>query len=224
MFAPPVRVPRITEENRKVFFWPAAFFLFFSYTLTGAYPQFRPFSPPLTVVDDLVPFLPWTVWIYMSHIAILFTGWWFIVKSETGTRVYWAIVMCSVLSAIWFWCMPSELPRRTLFEIDADPVTRAMWAFLLSADHPTNCFPSLHVTMASLSAIGLAATNNRFWVIAGPLWALAIAITTLTTDQHVLVDVIAGFFFGMFCLWMTQRFLTIGESETASMPDTTASR
>ncbi|MFZ5724297.1 MAG: phosphatase PAP2 family protein [Pseudomonadota bacterium] len=211
---PPVRLPRLTEENRKAFFWPAAFFLYFAYTLTGSWPQFAPFTPLSTAVDDWVPFLPWTVWIYMSHIVLLFSGWWFMVQSETGARAFWAVVICAALAGIWYFFMPNELPRRTLAEIDADGATRAMWAFLLSADNPTNCFPSLHVAMASLAAIGLAAAGS-FWRLAGPLWAMAIAATTLTTEQHVFVDVVGGILLAVFCLWVTHRFLAFGEPSSS---------
>ncbi|MFZ5757071.1 MAG: phosphatase PAP2 family protein [Pseudomonadota bacterium] len=216
-----IRVPRITQENRKGFFWPAAFFLYFSYTLTGAYPVFEPWHPPATPVDAWVPFLPGTIWIYLSHIAMLFTAWWWIPRSPDGTRVFWALVLCAVLATLYFFFFPTELPRRTLDAIDAGPVTQAAWAFLLQADNPTNSFPSMHVAMSALTAIGLMRAHPH-WGWLAPVWTGAIAMSTLTTEQHVLVDVLGGIGVAVFCLWLAHRILLVGD-EPSPLPGGTAS-
>lgn len=208
------RVPRITTDNRKAFFWPAAFFLYFSYTLTGAFPVFAPWYPPQTGFDQAVPFLPATVWIYLSYIPMLFTCWWWMVKSPGCTRMFWALALSAVLSMIYFFFFPTELPRRDLTQIDAGPVTTAAWAFLLSADHPTNSFPSMHIAMSGIAAIGMMRSHPH-WGWLAPAWTGAIAITTMTTEQHVLVDVLGGIGLAVLCVWVADRYIEVVEPATA---------
>ena len=221
MKVPLVRVPRITAENRKAFFWPAAFYLYFSYTLTGSYAFFKPWHPYLTPVDTWMPFLPGTVWIYLSHIGMLFTGWWWVVKNPACTRAFWALVLCSVLATFYFFFFPTELPRHTLDAISADPATTAAWAFLLQADHPTNSFPSMHVAMSALTAVGLMRSHPH-WGWLAPVWTAAIALSTLTTKQHVLIDVMGGIGLAVFCLWVADTFVAVDDEESTA-PGATAS-
>lgn len=203
-----IDIPLITQENRKRFFWPAAFYLYLSYTFTGSYALFTPWHPYVSAVDEWVPFLPGTVWIYLSHIGLLFTGWWWMVRGPACTRAFWAIVLCSIIATFYFFFFPTELPRRTLDSIDAGPLTTAAWAFLLHADHPTNSFPSMHVAEAMITAIGLMRAHPH-WGWLAPTWAVCVGISTLTTEQHVLIDVLGGFAVAAFCLWATHRFLNV---------------
>ena len=210
-------LPLITEENRKKIFWPAAFYLYFSYTLTGSYAFFAPWHPPHTAIDAAVPFLPGTIWIYLSHIALLFTAWWWMIRGEACTRAFWAMVMCAVLSTVYFFFFPTELPRRALADIDAGPVTQAAWAFLQQADHPTNSFPSMHVAEAVIGMVALVRSHPH-WGWLAPVWAGAIAISTLTTEQHVLVDVLGGLALATFCLLVSERYTDVVSGPAATPP------
>lgn len=203
-------IPLITAENRKQFFWPAAFYLYLSYTFTGTYPLFAPWHPPQTALDAWIPFLPGTVWIYLSHVAVLFSGWWWMTKGPACTRAFVAMVLTAVLSTLYFLFFPTELPRRELAEVATSPVTQAAWAFLMSADNPTNSFPSMHVAEAMVTAVALTRADHRLRWLA-TVWAIAIAVSTLTTEQHVVVDVIGGLALATFALWSVDRFVVVGE-------------
>lgn len=218
---PLVRVPLITVENRKMFFWPAAFYLYFSYTLTGAFAFFAPWQPPTTAFDAMVPFLPGTVWIYMTHIAMLFTTWWWVVKNPGSTRMFWALVLAVVIATFYFFFYPTSLPRRELVGIDAGGATLAMWAFLLSADHPSNCFPSMHIALSGITAVGLMRAHPH-WGWLAPVWSAAIAISTLTTEQHVLFDVLGGVGLAVFCYWIVETFVEVADASPAANASQTA--
>ena len=56
-------------------------------------------------------------------------------------------------------------------------------------DAPHTCFPSLHITNCVLATMGLWGTRFQWW-FAG--WTLAISLSTLTTGQHVFLDLPAG--------------------------------
>lgn len=205
---PIITIPLITMKNRKGIFWPAAFFVYFSYTLSGYNPFFDPWHPFVTSFDIMLPFIPETVWIYLSYVGMLFTTWWWSTQGPGCTRMFWAIVLSSVIATIYFLFFPTQIPRITLNAVDADPATRAAWAFLLAADKPTNCFPSLHVAEATLAAIGLARASPR-WAPWGTVWAAAIILTTMTTRQHVLIDVLGGLGLALICWWLVEKFVAV---------------
>lgn len=213
------RVPLITAANRKQFFWPAAFYIYLSYTITGTYTFFPPWHPPQTAIDAWIPFLPDTVWIYLSHIVVLFSGWWWMRQGPACTRAFIAMVATAVIATAYFLFFPTELPRRELSGVDAGPITQAAWAFLMSADHPTNSFPSMHVAEAVITAVALTRADARFrWLAA--VWAAAIAISTLTTEQHVVADVVGGLLLAMLTLWAVDRFVLVGEEAAESQQST----
>jgi membrane-associated phospholipid phosphatase len=201
-------IPLITVENRKLFFWPAGFFVYLSYTITAHNPVFEPWHPPLTAIDRWVPFLPGTIWLYLSHVGLMFSGWWYMVRGPGCTRAFWAVVLSAFLSTLIFLFFPTELPRRTLEGIDTDMVSMAGWAFLMSADAPTNCFPSMHVAGAAISAVALGRASTH-WRVLGPVWAACIALTTLTTEQHVFIDVIGGLLLAWLCITLVDRYLVV---------------
>ena len=65
----------------------------------------------------------------------------------------------------------------------------ALLVWLRGVDRAGSAFPSLHVAMAVVAA--LQAKRERFRSApALALWAVAVALSTLTTKQHYAVDVL----------------------------------
>ena len=71
------------------------------------------------------------------------------------------------------------------------------------ADHPTCCFPSLHVATAVLAALSCWRVDRRVGVCAGVV-ALLISASTILIKQHFIYDVIAGGGLAVFfyCAWI----------------------
>jgi membrane-associated phospholipid phosphatase len=60
-----------------------------------------------------------------------------------------------------------------------------------SIDPPYNCFPSLHVAYAFVSALTCSRVHRGVGFVA-LLWAVLIAVSTVFTKQHYVLDVIGG--------------------------------
>lgn len=69
----------------------------------------------------------------------------------------------------------------------------AAWSLRLAydIDPPYNCFPSLHVAWACVSALTCYRVHRGVGIVAA-LWAALIGVSTLYTKQHYVADVIAG--------------------------------
>jgi membrane-associated phospholipid phosphatase len=136
-------------------------------------------------LDREIPFLPWTIAIYASQFVFLFLALWQSPTSEALKHILTAIAIATMISAAVFIVWPSAIDR---------PAARdAAFATLYFFDVPTNCFPSLHVALAMIAAATWphAPTRVLAWI-----WAMAIAASTLTTKQHVLLDVAGGVIVG----------------------------
>lgn len=132
-----------------------------------------------SVIDRAIPFLPWTIVVYLSQFAFLFLALWLQTDSRALTRAFAAIAVATLLSCAVFVVWPTTIARPSVESVAFD----ALWLF----DVPSNCFPSLHVALAAIAA--------AFWPrrrAVGVVWAVAIALSTLTTKQHYAVDVLGG--------------------------------
>ena len=131
-------------------------------------------------VDRAIPFLPWTIAVYLSQFPFLFLTLWLQTDSRRLTRAFIAIAISTVLSCAIFILWPTTLPRPPA----RNAAFNALWLF----DVPTNCFPSLHTALATIAAFFWP--RRERWPAA--LWASAIIVSTMTTKQHVAIDVAGG--------------------------------
>jgi membrane-associated phospholipid phosphatase len=67
-------------------------------------------------------------------------------------------------------------------------------------DRPVNCVPSLHVANACVCALALQREGST-WHYGAPVWLALIMLSTLTTKQHFVIDVLAGVLLAAFSFW-----------------------
>ncbi len=210
-----MKLPLFLTNNLK---YPAGVVMFgIAYALyytTNHHPIFAPRELPMTFLDEMVPFLPWTIFIYMSE-YFYFTAIYIICKDlENLNKYLYSFFFTQALSCLIFLIYPTTYPRDQ-FPVPAEtPVLlQSLWAWLRSQDAPTNCLPSLHVSTVYLSAfIFKDEQREKLPFFLG--WATLIALSTLPTKQHYLVDVVTGLvlaiiMYVMFHRWMPyQRWAT----------------
>ena len=147
---------------------------------------------PQTLFIDLdrsVPFVDWTLVVYLSVFIQLPMGmWWLMTKQRGATVVVGSLI--TIIHFIFFVVYPTILPR-----IGLEPTNAFwIWAYNLqwSTDNPVNCFPSLHVGAVALLSFCAWRENKRIGIIF-TIWSLAVATSTLTTKQHYIVDLAGGY-------------------------------
>lgn len=159
----------------------AAYLLFCLLYLGAAAIDLRP--PQLlqpSPVDRAVPFLPGTIAVYLSQFVFLFLT----LRWQRDARVYVPMAIATLISCTIFIFYPTTIAR--------PPVDNAAFDGLWLFDVPENCFPSLHVSLALIAA---AYWPRARWI--GIAWAIAIAVSTMTTKQHYFVDVAGGIAVGL---------------------------
>jgi len=196
-----ITLPVIRDsEKKRVLVWGAMVFALVYFAL-GACPWSEPSYLPLTAMDHALPLMPWTLLIYLSDYAFILLVLLNLRQAEDFSHAFYRMIAGIVISFAIFLIFPTVYPR---LPAPAEPFWSETFAYLHFLDRPTNCFPSLHVSMTLIAAASLGSMRSS-WRWGAYLWALAICLSTLTTKQHYVWDVLGGMFVSMASVWFSTR-------------------
>jgi membrane-associated phospholipid phosphatase len=192
-------------DYSKKWIWAAIGYVAFCilYTLTGNLPVRTPTTLTPSPVDNFIPFTNWAIWIYHSQFVFLLLSIYVIKEPENLRHIFYSMVMACLLSFAIFILYPTNIPRLVQ---TGDGLTAKAFQILYSIDSSANCFPSLHVSLACLSATGIFREKKRFSVFA-IVWACLITLSTMATKQHYFVDVIGGLAVAMISRKLIAKFV-----------------
>ena len=160
------------------------------YIFIGVWAETRPTHVPALRLDALIPVEPAWALVYGALYLFLILLPVFVVRHEPHIRrMFLAYLSVWIASYIVFLCYPTTASRPE--HVPGHGFTGWGLQFLYSADPPYNCFPSLHVAHSCISAFACARINRRVGAWAGVCAGL-VALSTLFTKQHYVLDVVAG--------------------------------
>jgi membrane-associated phospholipid phosphatase len=139
--------------------------------------------------DDMIPFWPTWTWVYsgLYYPVIIYLNFQMGSVREF-THAATSFIILLFLQMACFLALPVALPDSWRDYDKKKNLTHRFLALVQAYDKPTNCFPSMHTSVAVLSAFYLLP-------IVGP-WAWGfpalIMISCLFTKQHYIVDLPAG--------------------------------
>jgi len=192
----------LTRENKLLSFFLAAILFLFLYMTSNHFPIFEPQLLPMTWLDTFIPFWPDTFLIYNSEI-LLFTAVYMTTRDLSNVNKYlYAFGALQVVSVAIFWIWPTTYPRDIYpSPEDVNALTHYAMNSVRAIDNPSNCAPSLHVSGCYLSSfIYLKEQRGKFPFFFG--WATLVALSTLTTKQHYVIDVVTGFMLAVIIYWV----------------------
>lgn len=171
---------------------------------------------PVTSLDYRIPIIPWSIIPYVTHyfyfaLAILVSP-----RDDRGgwnlLLLYQALLITTFVSFLFFTLIPCEI---VVVQQLPEPLLKhvgwpgKIYGVVHGLDEPYNAWPSLHVSLSLLIAMYALREHPRWaWrVVLWPAWG-ALSISTLTTKQHLLFDVITAIALGAI-VWRLclQRFL-----------------
>ena len=140
-------------------------------------------------LDEWIPYTPSWVWIYslLYYPAILYVNV-IIQSADQFTRIAFSYLLLLALQATFFVLLPVRTPAHWRSVNRQRTVSERFLAFVQRFDAPTNSFPSMHTSVAMLTALHL-------WHSLGAavfLFPALIGLSCLLTKQHYLIDVPAG--------------------------------
>ncbi|BBM85992.1 phosphatase PAP2 family protein [Candidatus Uabimicrobium amorphum] len=154
-----------------------------------------------TSLDKKIPFLPWTVIIYLAIYPFILAVV-LLIDVKDFMRVIAIYLLTCATGWLFFIFFPAAITRPSLTTID-----NKIWYFVYSwihhLDATTNTFPSLHVAASWVTALILWRRKTLFF--AASCVATLISLSTLTTKQHFIYDVIGGFVLAVICWYVIVR-------------------
>jgi membrane-associated phospholipid phosphatase len=148
---------------------------------------------PELALDRALPLVPFWALVYGALYVFLILLPIFIVREQEHVRrtVNAYLLIWITAYVIFFVVYPTGAPRpeKVIGEGFAVWGLRALY----SSDPPYNCFPSLHVAHSFVSALTCFRMHRKIGIVA-IVCAAMVALSTLFTKQHYVLDVIAGVF------------------------------
>lgn len=154
-----------------------------------------PVYAPALALDRLLPLSPvWALVYGALYFFLILLPVFVIQQEELIRRTVWAYITVWTVSYIGFLLYPTVAPRSETVVGEGF----AVWGlrFLYGADPPYNCFPSIHVAHSFVSALACSRVHRTLGRVALACASL-VAISTLLTKQHYVVDLIGGIFLAL---------------------------
>ena len=146
-------------------------------------------------IDEMFPRVPWTILIYFGCYLFWIANYIMACRlnKKQTLRFACADIMAKLVCFLFFIFLPTTMPRPEVTEPGA---FNSMLAFLYQIDPADNLFPSIHCLVSWFCFIGIRAEKSypTWYKVASVVMALSVCVSTLTTRQHVIVDVFAGLF------------------------------
>jgi hypothetical protein len=151
-------------------------------------------------VDNVMPFWPWTVWIYFTEYAFFVYAYFWLNDLRLVTRYYYAYMAILLFSITVFLLFPVTFPRDSYPAIGDSISVSALNFLRMYMDAPANCLPSLHVSSCFISSLCFW-QESRWRAVLLSLQSCLVAISTMTTKQHYFVDVWTAMILTGVCYW-----------------------
>jgi len=154
-----------------------------------------------SAIDESIPFLDRTIWIYATYYPFLIVAVWLTRDDRRRSDAVYGMLLASAIGLFIFTLWPTAIMRE---DPSPEGATGFLWRALYSVDTMVNALPSMHVAHTCLAAVALGGRSRRWRVIA-TAWGTLIVLSTLTTKQHYVIDVPGGFALAALC-FLVVRF------------------
>ncbi len=162
----------------------------------------RSLHAPSTALDEWMPLVPAWSLVYGSLFLAAFLPVFVLHHRELLDRTIIAYLVCWLVAYAFFIGYPTVCPRPQGVEGEGFSV----WALraIYASDPRYNCFPSLHVAQCFVAALACGRVHAALgrWLLA---WATLVALSTLLTKQHYVLDAVAGALLASAAWWLTLR-------------------
>ena len=146
---------------------------------------------PEIALDRAFPLIPaWAIVYGALYVFLILLPILVVRQEELIRRTVYAYLLIWITAYLFFFVFyPTAAPRPE--KVIGEGF--AVWglSILYSSDPPYNCFPSLHVAHSFVSALASYRVHRGLGIVA-LICATLVALSTLFTKQHYILDVLAG--------------------------------
>ena len=169
-------------------------FVFWSggYMLVGALVSHGPFESLQTRFDNSFPFMPEWVFIYLSVYFVFVLPFFYVDNARRLLTFTVAQMSALCVCYVLFIVYPVAAPRPS---VEPGAISNTILSIVHGSDPAWNCFPSTHCTTCTIASLVLLRGHRLLgiWVAAT---TVGVCLSTLFTQQHFVLDVVAGVVLG----------------------------
>lgn len=157
-------------------------------------------------LDKMIPFLPFSVVIYLGCYLFWVVNYILIARQDKrGVCEFFSGDFISRVVCFFFYlAFPTTNVRP---QLEQEGIWNNIVGVLYSVDAADNLFPSIHCLVSWFCYIGLRGRKDIpvWYRRASCVMAILVFISTLTTKQHVIVDVFGGVFLAEICFYLGKK-------------------
>lgn len=144
-----------------------------------------------TALDQRIPVVPAWSFIYVGAFAFWVVGYVLMARGENWYRIMTAEVLAKLICGVCFLVLPTTNVRP---ELPGSDLGSALLRLIYSMDAATNLFPSIHCLESWICFAGIRSRRDipLWYRVFSGIFAVLVCISTLTTYQHVIADVVSG--------------------------------
>lgn len=156
--------------------------------------------------DEQIPLIEWTIVIYFGCYLFWIVNYILIYRRsrEKAYRFFIADFLSRTVCLLFFILYPTTIARP---EVTGEGLFSGLMRLLYEIDAPVNLFPSIHCLVSWNCWVGIRKEEKipRWYRNASLIMAVAVCVSTVTTRQHVIVDIAGGVLLSELTCWMSQR-------------------
>ena len=147
-----------------------------------------------TIFDHKFPYRPGWVWVYVSIYPIIIITSYTAKDMQQFTYGLFSYFMLIIILMVFYLLFPVRMPS-SWHRYKGNKASERLLRLIRKGDTSRNCFPSLHVSAATLTAYHVMFNLPQFglWPLAYPI---LISLSVLFTKQHFIMDAPPGFIVG----------------------------
>jgi membrane-associated phospholipid phosphatase len=196
----------VSHSNKNRVYLFLLFIFLIIYDFIGRISNEYGMELPLLEFEKDIPFLIWTIWIYAAIYGSYIIWCLYSYRDELEMqKVVYGFIFTVLISSIFFYFFPIIYPREGFPLPMNNDITTLIFQAVRSVDKPCNCFPSTHVGFSFLLAYGFIRQSKKRFYFAIFI-SLLISISTLTTKQHYIYDIVFGFLLSSLIYFFLGRF------------------
>lgn len=158
-----------------------------------------------TALDRKIPVQPMWTLVYVGAYLFWAVNYVLMARGRDWYRIMAAEATAKLICGLFFVLLPTTNIRPM---VQGSDVGAWLLRLIYQIDAASNLFPSIHCLESWICFAGLRGRKNipLWYRIFSGIFAAAVCISTLTTRQHVLADVIAGVLLAEAALFLSRRF------------------
>ena len=137
-----------------------------------------------------ISYNPRWVWVYSGIYYPIMCTPCFLTDTKGMLVVWFSGIVLTALQAPFFIFYPIKTPK---YWRQSNPKNVSEWVLIKlvqGVDGPSNCFPSMHVSVATLVGLHLCQILGSIWYTPIALFPILIGWSCLKTKQHYVVDLL----------------------------------